>query len=85
LEEKEMRFIIHQMRKTTWRVNLSKHSHPTFERKCQPFKGEFRGSACVTKCASTMADALVLQASSATSMKLYVLADMFTTLAVRKQ
>jgi hypothetical protein len=44
-EEKEIRFIVCQMKKRTGRVNLSKLCHPTSERKCLLLKGEFRGSA----------------------------------------
>jgi hypothetical protein len=33
------------MKRQAERVNLSKHCHPTSERKLLLFKGEFRGSA----------------------------------------
>jgi hypothetical protein len=33
LRKKEINFIIHQTKRRTGRVNLSKHCHPTSERK----------------------------------------------------
>jgi hypothetical protein len=41
-EEKD---IIHQVKRTTRRVNLSKLFCPTSEGKCPLFKGQFRGLA----------------------------------------
>jgi hypothetical protein len=40
----EIRFILCQMKKRTRRVSLSKLYHPTSEKTCLVFKGEFRGS-----------------------------------------
>jgi hypothetical protein len=57
-EKKEIKFIIHQMKRRTGRVNLSKHCW-TSERKCPPFKGEFRAQLdCVARCVFTMAAGL---------------------------
>jgi hypothetical protein len=44
LEERKIKFIIHQTKRRTGRVILSKLCCPTSERKCLLFKGEFRGS-----------------------------------------
>jgi hypothetical protein len=44
-EEKEIRFVIHQRKKKSGKVNPSKHYYrPSSEKKCLPFKGEFRSS-----------------------------------------
>jgi hypothetical protein len=47
------------MKRRTERVNFSKLCHPPSERKCPPFKREFRAHLhCMTRCMSTMAAGL---------------------------
>jgi predicted alpha/beta-hydrolase family hydrolase len=59
LEVREIKLIIHQTKRRTGRVNLSKHCRPPSERTCPPFNGEVRAQLdWVIICVSTMAGGL---------------------------
>jgi hypothetical protein len=86
LEVREIKLIIHQTKRRTGRVNLSKHCRPPSERTCPPFNGEVRAQLdWVIICVSTMAGGLGSSGVQGHFSEAVCLAGRFTALVSERE